>query len=177
MPQYKTIRESLSKDKYQPVSASRKLSLLLQRSVRYSYRQRCCRFFPTILCELLLPTCVILLLAGTRFGTNKLSEMLNEFNSTALPGSKIPCSQDLNTPPISSNDLFANCFQYDDSDDNLILNLLHPKNISNKTNLIFQPITNDINELVKRTSQRLSAMKCNKINVWLVKVSDTNSIY
>jgi hypothetical protein len=152
--------------KYESVSTSRKLSLLLQRSFRYSYRQRCCKICPNILCELLLPFSVILLLALCRFGANKLSEVINNGNQTSIFENEKPCSQDLNTPPTSSNDLIAKCFQYRDTNNLFSLESFHSSKISYETNLVFQPITNDINELVNRTSQRLSAMKCDETNVW-----------
>ncbi|CAF0851426.1 unnamed protein product [Rotaria sordida] len=38
MSQSDTIRQKLIETEYEPVSSSRKLNLLLQRSVRYSYR-------------------------------------------------------------------------------------------------------------------------------------------
>ena len=71
-------RLHLKKTEYSPIGSSGKLNLLLQRSLRYSYRQRCCNCFPTILCELLFPLIIIGLLALTRYGTNALIRDTNE---------------------------------------------------------------------------------------------------
>ncbi|CAF3761414.1 unnamed protein product, partial [Rotaria sp. Silwood1] len=81
MSQSDTSRQKLIEAEYEPVSSSRKLSLLLQRSLRYSYRQRCCKCCPTILFELLFPIIIILLLALTRYGTNRLAEKQNNDGS------------------------------------------------------------------------------------------------
>ena len=136
MAKYETIQQNLTKDKYEPVSTSRKLSLLLQRSFRYSYRQRSCTICPNILCELLLPFFVILLLALSRFGADKLSAVINNGNQTLISENEKPCSQDLNTPPTSSNDLIAKCFQYRDTNNIFSLKLPHPSKILYLFNII-----------------------------------------
>ncbi|CAF4202417.1 unnamed protein product, partial [Adineta steineri] len=91
--------QHVTKAEYSPVGSSRKLNLLLQRSFRYSYRQRCCRCFPTIFCELLFPLILIGLLALTRYGTNALFEEMNK-NSYSDPRNfdhRSQCSQDQNS--------------------------------------------------------------------------------
>ncbi|CAF3438980.1 unnamed protein product [Rotaria sp. Silwood2] len=105
-------RPYITNTKYSPIGSSNKLNLLLQRSLRYSYRQRCCECCPTILCELLFPLIIIGLLALIRYGTNALIREMNE-----NPGS-IPinfdhrlCSQDKNTTTTLSKDLFKRCFK------------------------------------------------------------------
>ncbi|CAF1375172.1 unnamed protein product, partial [Rotaria sordida] len=149
-----------------PVSSSRKLNLLLQRSVRYSYRQRCCKCCPTILCELLLPIIIILLLILNRYGINRLAEKQNTDGN--LPGSfsKHPCSQDINIPPTSSNDIFTNCFKFPPSYNGGRWGSHSHDDVSNKTNIVFEPNRTDINELVQRATTRLATMKCNNTNVW-----------
>ncbi len=160
------IQQDLTKDRYEPISSTYKLSLLFQRSFRYSYRQRCCKCCPNILCEILLPIILIILLALSRYGMNSISEYIDNKNGTFSMETKNLCGQDLNTPPSSSKDLFANCFkyQYSYAAPNWAPN--HSINTPDYTNLVFQPITNDINELVNRASKRLLAMKCKDTNVW-----------
>ena len=172
MSQLDTIQQNLTKDKYEPVSSTHKLSLLFQRSFRYSYRQRCCKCCPNILCEILLPIILIILLALSRYGMNNLSEQMNNSNGTFTRETSSSCSQDLNTPPSTSNDLLANCFKYPDSYKGGKWNPSHSIGTLDYINLIFQPITDDIEKLVNLASKHLSAMKCTQTNVWQV-----NNIY
>ncbi|CAF3666934.1 unnamed protein product [Rotaria sp. Silwood1] len=167
-----TIRQKLIEAEYEPVSSSRKLTLLLQRSVRYSYRQKCCTCCPTILCELLFPITIIILLSLSRYGINRLAEMQKD-NGT-LPGtfSKHPCSQDLNAPPTSSNDIFTNCFKFPPSYNASRWDTHSKKDISNKTNIVFEPDRTDINELVEHAEMRLTAMKCDNAKVWSQNPND-----
>ncbi|CAF1288185.1 unnamed protein product [Rotaria sp. Silwood1] len=172
MSQSDTSRQKLIEAEYEPVSSSRKLSLLLQRSVRYSYRQRCCKCCPTILFELLFPIIIILLLALTRYGTNRLAEKQN--NDGSLPGtfSKRPCSQDINIQPTSSNDIFTNCFKFPPSYTRGRWNSHSLDNISNKTNIVFEPARIDVNELVQRATIRLATIKCDNTNIWSQNPND-----
>ncbi|CAF2516694.1 unnamed protein product [Rotaria sp. Silwood2] len=172
MSQSDTTRQKLIEADYEPVSSSRKLNLLLQRSVRYSYRQRCCKCCPTILCELLFPITIILLLTLTRYGLNRLAEKQNDDGS--LPGSfsKRPCSQDINTPPTSSNNIFTNCFKFPPSYNGGRWSSHSLDDVSNKTNIVFEPNRTDVNELVKRGAIRLAAMKCNNTNIWSQNPND-----
>jgi len=157
----------LTKAEYSPIGSSRKLTLLLQRSLRYSYRQRCCGCCPTILCELLFPLLLIGLLALTRYGTNALVREMNE-NPDSLPqGFDRPlCSQKMNTTPTLSNDLFEKCFKFPPSYKGNGWTQMGSGLISNKTNLVFQPMTNDTNELVRLAQVRLLEMDCNDTKVW-----------
>ncbi|CAF0993655.1 unnamed protein product [Rotaria sordida] len=166
MSQSDTIRQKLIETEYEPVSSSRKLNLLLQRSVRYSYRQRCCKCCPTILCELLFPIAIIVLLTLARYGINRLAEKQKDDGS--LPGSfsKHPCSQDINIPPTSSNDIFTNCFKFPPSYSGGRWGSHSHDDVSNKTNIVFEPNRTDINELVQRATTRLATMECNNTNVW-----------
>jgi hypothetical protein len=157
----------LTKAEYSPIGSSRKLTLLLQRSLRYSYRQRCCGCCPTILCELLFPLLLIALLALTRYGTNALVREMNA-NPGSLPGGldRPLCSQKMDTTPTLSNDLFEKCFKFPPSYKGNRLTSMNSGPISNKTNLVFQPMTNDTNELVRLAEVRLQEMNCNDTKVW-----------
>ncbi|CAF5068990.1 unnamed protein product, partial [Rotaria sp. Silwood1] len=70
-------RQHLTKGQYSPTGSIRKINLLLQRSLRYSYRKRCCKCCPTILCELLFPIILIALLALICYGTNAIFKGMN----------------------------------------------------------------------------------------------------
>ncbi|CAF3998938.1 unnamed protein product, partial [Rotaria sp. Silwood1] len=63
-------RQHLTKGEYLPTGSNRKIKLLLQRSLRYSYRKRFCKCCPTILGELLFPIILIALLALICYGTD-----------------------------------------------------------------------------------------------------------
>ncbi|CAF3818339.1 unnamed protein product [Rotaria sp. Silwood1] len=165
MSQSDTSRQKLIEPEYEPVSSSRKLGLLLQRSVRYSYRQRCCKCCPTILFELLFPITIIILLMLSRYGINRLAEKQNHDGS--LPGtfSKRPCSQDINIPTTSSNDIFTNCFKFPPSYTRDRWNSHSPDDVSNETNIVLEPARTDVNELVQHAIIRLAAMKCDNTNI------------
>ena len=152
--------QHLTKGEYTPIGSSKKLNLLLQRSLRYSYRQRCCGCCPTILCELLFPLVLIALLALVRYGTNALVRELNDNPGKAPPGLDRPLcpynSSEVKTS--SSNELFTKCFAFPPSYKGNIWK--SRQDYSNKTNFIFRPITNDTNELVKWARQRFINMSC-----------------
>ena len=164
MSQSATIRQALLKTEYEPVSSSRKLGLLLQRSVRYSYRQKRCNCAPTILCELLLPFIIIIILILSRYGINRLAKVVNN-NDGTTPGTfnQRPCSQNLTIPPTSSEDLLAKCFIFPPSYGGSIFGESH--NISNKTNIAFEPNRPDVNELVQLARMRLTDMNCGNVQV------------
>jgi hypothetical protein len=166
MSQSATIRQALLKTEYEPVSSSRKLELLLQRSVRYSYRQRRCNRCPTILCELLLPLILTLILILSRYGINRLATVVNT-DDGRIPGTfgQRPCSQNLTIPPTSSEDLFAKCFVFPPSYKGSIFGSDESHNISNETNIAFEPNRPDVNELVQLARMRLSDMKCGNVQV------------
>ena len=160
-----TPGQHLTKGEYTPIGPSKKLNLLLQRSLRYSYRQRCCGCCPTILCELLFPLILIALLALVRYGTNALVRELNDNPGKAPPGlDRRLCpynSSEVKTS--SSNELFAKCFAFPPSYKGSLGRF--KQQYSNKTHFIFRPITNDTNELVKRAVERLRNMSCLDISV------------
>ncbi|CAF4092876.1 unnamed protein product, partial [Adineta steineri] len=160
--------QHVTKAEYSPIGSSRKLNLLLQRSFRYSYRQRCCRCCPTIFCELLFPLILIGLVALTRYGTNALFEEMNK-NSYSGPRNfdhRSQCSQDQNStiPTSLSTNSIKNCFKFPPSYKQRGYRLFY-----SQTNFIFQPRTNHTNVLVKRAKRRLKKMNC--INT---KVSNQN---
>lgn len=162
-----TLRQKLIEPEYEPLTSSRKLGLLLQRSVRYSYRQRCCNCCPTILCELLFPLVLIILLVLTRYGINRLAA--EQMDDGSLPGtfSKHPCSKDFNITATSSNDIFAHCFKFPPSYASNGWGPSGRDDISNRTDIIFEPNRDDIKELVERAQKRLEALKCEKnVHTW-----------
>ncbi len=150
-------RRGLTQTEYSPIGPSRKLNLLLRRSLRYSYRQRCCGCCPTILCEFLFPFILMVLLILARYGTNELIKNLDENPYFNHPR----CSQDANTSMTSSNDIMEKCFQFPPS----YKNMKSYSMVSSKTNLIFHPITNDTNQLVQHARERLKQMNCTNINI------------
>ena len=169
MSQSDTLRQRLIKADYEPVSSSRKLNLLLQRSVRYSYRQRCCKCCPTILCELLFPFVLILLLGLSRYGINQLSIELQK-NGGSIPGNtgQRLCSENSTAAPTSSEDIFRKCFQFPPSYIDTTWSSIFPSKTVNRTSFVFQPISADVNDLVQRASTRLAAMGCASTEVWYV---------
>lgn len=165
-------REQLTKAEYSPISSSRKLNLLLQRSLRYSYRKRCCRCCPTILCELLFPIILIIILALTRYGTNVLLKEINGKPRQGPSGFQRPkCSQDSNISTTLSNDVLGKCLKFPPSYKSADP-IRHseyrewPSEVSNRTNIIFQPMTNDTKQLADRAHKRLTKMGCNQTKVW-----------
>lgn len=159
-----TMRQPLIKTEYESVRATRKLNLLLQRSVRYSYRQRCCGCCPTILCELLFPLLLIIILILGRYGINKLAEELD--GKTIQPANAHPCSQNLTTSPTSSKDIMKNCFKFPPRYGDQFFGPDPFSTVSNKTNFVFEPNRTDINDIVERARTRLIAMKCDNTRVW-----------
>jgi hypothetical protein len=165
MSEPKESRQQLTKPEYSPIGSSRKLNLLLQRSLRYSYRQRCCGCCPTILCELLFPFILIALIALARYGTNTLEKKMND-----EPGyrrfDRPQCSQYMNTTTTLSNDLFTKCFTFPPSYSKHERTPSNTSIIPDKTNLVFQPMTNETKELAERAKERLKEMNCNNTEVW-----------
>jgi hypothetical protein len=153
----------LTKAEYNPINSSRKLNLLLQRSLRYSYRQRCCGCCPTILCELLFPIILILLVGLARYGTNALARRMNDDPASVSRYFQRPhCSQDPNTSVTLSKDLLEKCLKFPPS----YASPANNRSVSMKTNIIFQPMTNDTKKLVEHAQTRLEKMKCQNTAVW-----------
>ncbi|CAF1011366.1 unnamed protein product [Rotaria sordida] len=179
MSENQTDHEKLTKTEYTSIGSSRKLNLLLQRSLRYSYRQRCCGCCPTILCELLFPLIIIGLLALARYGTNALIREMNGNSDSNSRGFGGPlCSQNINTTTtILSKDLFTKCFKFPPSYKGRKWSLLDSNTISNKTNIIFQPMTNETNELVILAKTRLTKMNCKDTKIWSQNINDGNDTY
>ena len=160
-------RQQLTKVKYSPIGSSRKLNLLLQRSLRYSYRQRCCGCCPTILCELLFPFIIIALLTLARYGSNAAIREINA-NPDSIRGSsnRFLCSQDKNTTTTYSRDILRNCFKFPPSYKGRRWMPGNSDVVSNQTNIIFQPMTNETKELVTLAENRLAIMNCNNTKIW-----------
>lgn len=141
------------------IRSSTKLNLLLQRSYRYSYRQRCCQCCPMILCELIFPFLLMALLILTRYGTNAALKKINEGSSSRFY--RPQCSQDANTTMISSKDLLSRCFPFPPRYEMKKSSL----NASGKIHLIIQPVTNETNELLRYARTRLDAMNCTDVEI------------
>ncbi|CAF0858674.1 unnamed protein product [Adineta steineri] len=153
--------QHVTKAEYSPIGSSRKLNLLLQRSLRYSYRQRCCRFCPTILCELLFPLILIGLLALIRYPTNAAFKYTNEKSYYDLTNfDRAQSSQNRNTTITTSlsTDSIKNCFKFPSS-------FFYSGTALGITNFVFQPRTNDTNDLVKRAKIRFKNMNCTNTKV------------
>ncbi|CAM4906302.1 unnamed protein product [Rotaria socialis] len=168
-------RKILSHSEYSPIGSSRKLNLLLQRSLRYSYRQRCCGCCPTILCELLFPLIIIALLALARYGSNALIRELNS-NPQSVPKSldRKLCSQNMNRTTTLSKDLFKKCFAFPPSYTPRSWEALNRGPLSNITNIIFQPLTNETKELVELAKNHLTKIQCQNTKIWSEDISDEN---
>ncbi|CAF4218000.1 unnamed protein product, partial [Adineta steineri] len=169
--------QHVTKAEYSPVGSSRKLNLLLQRSLRYSYRQRYCRYCPTILCELLFPLILIGLLALTRHETEALSKWIDMNSLFASRHSyHHQCPQNRNTTITTSlsTDSIKNCFKVQPCSEGRRLRLCYSKTASSITNFVFQPITNDIKVLVERAKTRLKNMNCTNIKVSNQNMGDKN---
>lgn len=141
------------------IHSTQKLKLLLQRSCRYSFRQRCCRCCPTILCELFFPLLLMVLIVLTRYGTNAAMNNLDE-NSRAI-FHRPRCSQTVNSSMISSNEILKKCFsippRYEDRKSTW--------NISRKINMIIRPVTNETSQLVQHARDRLKNMNCMDVQI------------
>ena len=135
---------------YNPIGSSRKVNLLLQRSFRYSYRKRCCRYCPTILCEILFPLILIIILILIRYQVNQLDR---EINGNRAERSYPTCSQDHVQSMTLSKGLLSNCSKSS------------PRPFQKKTHLIFQSMNNNTAELAETARIRLKEMGCNDVEV------------
>ncbi|CAF3806236.1 unnamed protein product [Adineta steineri] len=142
--------QHVTKAEYSPIGSSRKLNLLLQRSLRYSYRQRYCRCCPTILCELLFSLILIGLLALIRHEAEALVEWINK-----------------NSLSESRNSDYRRCPQNRNT-------IITTRTASGIINFVFQPITNDTNVLVERAKTRLKNMNCENLKVRNQNMDDKN---
>lgn len=164
--QAETIRQPLMNTDYESVRATRKINLLLQRSVRYSYRQRCCGCCPTILCELLFPFLIIAIVLLGRYGINQLANQLADSGDRFGPLNQRACSQLFNDTPTSSNELMKKCFKFPPRYKDNIFGDNPDKGVSNATNIVFEPNRVDINDIVERAKERLNSMNCINATVW-----------
>ena len=74
-----------------------KLALLLQRAFRYSYREKCCGYCPTILCKLFFPLLLRFILLFVRYASNALTSDFVHNSTNTFPEffNERRCSQDL----------------------------------------------------------------------------------
>ena len=158
-----TMDQNDGKVKKSPVRSAEKLQLLLQRSVRYSYRKRCCWCCPTILCEMLIPTLFIILFVYSWFSVNDTVRKLHGshpvFMSTNQPA---VCSQNLTVPPTSSDEIRAKCFRFP-SDYIADVFRFSSNDRVVPIDFIFQPISNDTLALAQRARQKLIGMGCGHV--------------
>ncbi|CAF1197235.1 unnamed protein product, partial [Adineta steineri] len=169
--------QHVTKAEYSPIGSSRKLNLLLHRSLRYSYRQRYCRCCPTILCELLLPLILIGLLALTRHETEALFEWIDKSSLSASRSSyHSRCPQNRNTTITTnlSTDSIKICFKFQPCYEGHRVRFCLSETAVSITNFVFRPITNDTNVLVERAKTRLKNMNCTNIKVWNQNMNDKN---
>lgn len=148
-----------------PAHSAQKMQLLLQRSVRYSYRERCCRCLPTILCEMLIPILVIILFGLNWFLANKaLNEMQEQKQKLMSTDDPSMCPQNFSFPTTSSNDILAKCFRFP-SDYISDRYRSYASDEPDPIDLVFQPISNDTITLAQQARQKLSEMGCDHIRV------------
>ncbi|CAF4193173.1 unnamed protein product, partial [Adineta steineri] len=169
--------QHVTKTEYSPIGSSRKLNLLLQRSFRYSYRQRYCRYCPTILCELLFPLILIGLLALIRHEPKALFEWINkDYPSVSTSLNNLRCPQIENTTITTSlsTDSIKNCFKFPPSYKRRGFRLFYSGTALDITNFVFQSRTNDTNVLVKRAKIRLKNMNCTNTKVSNQNMDDKN---
>ncbi|CAF3166386.1 unnamed protein product [Rotaria sp. Silwood2] len=178
IPESNKYRQHLTKGEYLPTGSTRKIKLLLQRSLRYSYRKRCCKCCPTILCELLFPIILIALLALIRYGTNAFLKKMNANpESVLIDLNHRTCSQNINATTALSNDLLKKCFKFPSSYPEYRWISLESETIFDKINLIFHPMANETQELVTHAKKRLEQMNCNSTKVWSQNINDGNDSY
>ncbi|CAF4107133.1 unnamed protein product, partial [Rotaria sp. Silwood2] len=178
IPESNKYRQHLTKGEYLPTGSTRKIKLLLQRSLRYSYRKRCCKCCPTILCELLFPIILIALLALIRYGTNVFLKEMNANPESVLRNlNHRICSQNINATTTLSNDLLKKCFKFPSSYSGRGWIAFESEIIFNKINLVFHPMANETQILVKRAKKRLKKMNCNNTKVWSQNINDGNDSY
>jgi hypothetical protein len=98
----------------------------------------------------------MVLLVLTRYGSN---ELLKTLDKDSPPYFNRPrCSQNTSTSMTSSNDIMEKCFQFPPS-------YKKSSPVSNKTNIIFHPMTNDTDQLVQHAQRRLEKMDCTNIKI------------
>lgn len=160
------MNQPLIKSEHQPVGSGRKLGLLLQRSARYSYRDRCCKCCPTIICELLIPIILILFLLLSRFSVNLLNKEINRNPDQFPSNKKASCSLDINQTSVSAADLMANCFNFSQIFRETTIFSSVPGNIN--SHFIFHPNSTDIHQLVTLAQDQLTQLGCLNVSVRLV---------
>lgn len=144
-----------------PVGSAEKLKILLQRSARYSYRQRYCRCCPIVIGELIIPVLIIIVIYLSR---QKYDIFIEEFvkqsrNQTSLDDSSM-CSSNLTSPLLSSKEMLTKCFRFP---------LDYVQNTPTfDIDMILQPISNDTLTLAEQARQKLIEMGCLHVRIQLV---------
>ncbi|CAF1358637.1 unnamed protein product [Didymodactylos carnosus] len=177
-----TKQNNNSQHRHKNVTSSKKLSLLLHRTLTYSYRQRCCSCIPYILCEILFPLLMIIILALTRWGTNGA---LNSASETGLVGGGsgnnsnqmtslnqfVECPQS-ESKSVLSTKLLSTCFEFPENF------LTQNDSSSSTTSFIFQPKNDEIDELVKLGKEYLEKISCinNTIESKMVNTADDDDL-
>lgn len=123
-----------------------KLALLLQRAFRYLYREKCCGYCPTILCELCFPLLLLFILLFVRYASNALTSDFahNSTNTFSEFFNGRRCSQGLDKIARLSTRCFRN----------------------SPTNPVFQPKNEQIVQLAKLAQKKLNESSCDGIRVW-----------
>ncbi|CAF4255407.1 unnamed protein product, partial [Rotaria sordida] len=156
-PESNKYRQRVTKGEYSPIGSTRKINLLLQRSFRYSYRKR---------------------RSLIRYGSNAFMKEMNENSESVLRGlNRRSCSQNINPTTTLSNGLLKKCFKFPTIYSGRGSILSESERIFDKINLVFHPMTNETEELVKRAEKHLEQMNCNNMKVWSQNINDGNDSY
>ncbi|CAF4006025.1 unnamed protein product [Rotaria sordida] len=156
-PESNKYRQHLTKSEYSPIGSTRKINLLLQRSFRYSYRKRC---------------------SLIRYGSNAFMKEMNGNSGSVLRGlNRRSCSQNIDPTTTLSNDLLKKCFKFPASYSGRRWISFESERIFDNINLVFHPMTNETEELVKRAEKHLEQMNCINMKVWSQNINDGNYSY
>ena len=160
------MKISQNRFQHEPVGRLRKIGLLLQRSLRYSYRQRCCGCLPTILIELFCSLSTIGILLLLRYGSVQVEDLGLFTNRTRSPfPPDLACSQELTPSWVSSNDLLKKCFKFPP-----VYFEFSSSTTFHITRIIFRPNTSETEELVLLANDFLSNLHCPTVRVTYVRL-------
>ena len=159
---------------HEPIGNIRKITLLLQRSLRYSYRQRCCGCLPNICLEVLCSFVTISVLLLARYGTMQLKNVTERDNKTQKIFFEQPkCSQEIIPSSISTNDRLKKCLEFPPA--YKTFSSAASLNISGIV-LNFRPKTSDTNQLETLAERFLSKLNCRDViveYVYFLSVNDS----
>ena len=147
---------------YRPIGSLRKVALLLQRSWRYSYRRRTCRCIPHLVYEFFFPLMAMVVLVGIRCASNEMGNIITSDNRTTNSiffGRS--CPQDLDSPLISSENISSDCFLFPPSfAKSTVIDFSDGSVSTVRTAMIFEPMTDDANQLALLVRKRYTQMGC-----------------